>query len=60
MLKTTDYNEILERYQQDFIMIKQLSETVDLERGIVLMNLAEEKLRDIAMIKEFIKRRKCC
>ena len=41
-VKTLEYNEILERYQQDFIMIKQLLETVDPERRDVLMKLAEE------------------
>lgn len=53
VLKTTEYNEILERYQQDFILIKRLSDTVDPERRKALMGLADEKLREI--IEELIK-----
>jgi len=54
ILKATEYNEILERYQQDFIMIKKLSEVVDRERGKGLTNLAEENLRQIKAIEGLI------
>jgi Glucose-6-phosphate isomerase (GPI) len=55
ILKMTEFNEILERYQQDFIMIKRLSERVDPEWTKILMDLAEEKLREIKMIEGLIK-----
>ena len=54
ILKTTEYNVILERYQQDFIMIKRLSEVVDPERRKVLTDLAEENLREIKAIEAVI------
>lgn len=51
ILKTAEYNGILERYEQDFIMIKRLSELVGAEKRKVLEDLAEENLSQINQIK---------
>lgn len=55
ILNTTHYNEILERYQQDFIMMKRLSDIVEPERRKVLTELTDENLCAINKIERLIK-----
>jgi len=54
-LKVTDYYEILERFRQDFILIKQSANGVDSNWEKSLIKLAEEKLEEIKKIDELKK-----